>query len=87
MIDFKTETHFGKTFLYGKLPYISAQVEACKWTDCRNFINNVSLDDSGVDYFNATINKTFVGKYKTKEGAKLAIINKLKETGHILLED
>jgi len=31
--------------------------------------------------------KTFVGKYKTKEGAKSAIINKLKETGHIVLED
>jgi len=52
-MNFKTETHFGKTFLYGELPYISVQVEACKWTDCRNFINIVSLDDASVDYFNA----------------------------------
>jgi len=71
MIDFKTETHFGKTFLYGKLPYISAQVEACKWTDCRNFINNVSLDDSGVDYFNATIIKRLSENTKQKKGLNL----------------
>lgn len=79
MIDFKEDTHFGKTYLYAKLPYIIAEVQACKYTACKNFIGTVSLDDSDIDYFSATINKTRVGKYKTKSGAMLAITKELRQ--------